>query len=162
MVEFRQVGFDDDEGLKYLTKVSMDIKDTEEALGYIGYPDDEIFLTNSSKFIIAATIDPTTYYTIVATIDDEIVGGLVGEITYPGGVSMDNEVGMIKLIGVEPEYRDQDIGKTLVAMFEDWCWDRGITLMEAALYAGNEIPQEGLAALGWGIEFVLMTKRIKR
>ncbi len=75
------------------------------------------------------TMIPTNYVggeldvSVVAEVDNRIVGFLLGRITkstYEIGNSY-----LIELIGVDPKYRRQKVGKSLVSYFEKACCEKG-------------------------------------
>jgi len=75
------------------------------------------------------TMIPTNYVggeldiSVVAEVNDEIVGFLLGRITkspYETGNSY-----LIELIGVNPKYRRKSVGKSLVKYFEEVCREKG-------------------------------------
>jgi ribosomal protein S18 acetylase RimI-like enzyme len=75
------------------------------------------------------TTMPTNYVggeldiSVVAEVDGKIVGFLLGRVT-----SSPTEMGesyLLELIGVDPEYRRQNLGKQLVKAFEQYCMEKG-------------------------------------
>lgn len=75
------------------------------------------------------TMIPTNYVggeldiSAVAEVDEEIVGFLLGRITkstYEVGNSF-----LLELIGVDPKYRRQGVGESLVKYFEKSCREKG-------------------------------------
>lgn len=75
------------------------------------------------------TMIPTNYVggeldiSVVAEVDGEVVGFLLGRITkspYEVGNSY-----LLELIGVDPKYRRRGVGKNLVKYFEKLCREKG-------------------------------------
>jgi ribosomal protein S18 acetylase RimI-like enzyme len=79
----------------------------------------------------AATYDtmPRSYVggeldvSVVAEIDDEIVGFLLGRMT-ESSYDLGNSF-LLDLIGVDPDYRRHGIGRRLVEAFEQQCQEKG-------------------------------------
>ena len=75
------------------------------------------------------TMIPTNYVggeldiSVVAEVDEEIVGFLLGRVT-KSTYGLGNSY-LLELIGVDPQYRRQGVGKRLVKYFEQVCQEKG-------------------------------------
>ena len=67
----------------------------------------------------------------VASTEGKIVGYILGRLAYtPGPIS---NAAWIQLMGVDPAYRHQDIGKRLIDRFRQRCQERGVSMIHISV-----------------------------
>ena len=84
---------------------------------------------------------------MVAEAEGRLVGFLLGFIS-PAGT------GYVHLVGIDPEFRRQQVGTLLYRGFEEACLQAGCSGMKAITNPGNDGSRRFHEALGWATEEV--------
>ena len=77
------------------------------------------------------------HFVYVTTDNNKIVGYLSGYIKQPNSAFTKTKVELDNMI-VDEYYRNQGIGKALVAAFKDWCFENGAEVILVTASAKNE------------------------
>ena len=100
-----------------------------------------------------ALAHPIFYYELgdlarVVQCDERVVGFLFGFIA-PNG-----PIGYVHLVGIDPDYRRQQVGSLLYRSFEVACRSAGCVTMKAITTLGNDGSVRFHEALGWAAQTV--------
>jgi len=94
---------------------------------------------------------------VAVTSDDRIVGYI-----WIGVASFNEKIGNVYDFAVDYEYKDTEVGKVLITQAELWSKENGLLTSYFLLHTNDDISQEILSSMGYGIPGYFMEKDLSR
>ncbi|MCH9647706.1 MAG: GNAT family N-acetyltransferase [Deltaproteobacteria bacterium] len=85
---------------------------------------------------------------VVASLEDRVIGFMLGEVR-SGEFGLEESTGWIEVLGVDPEFRGQSIGRRLGEQILERIKNRGATTVRTLVDAGQEDLSGFFLALGF-------------
>ncbi|SDE65488.1 Ribosomal protein S18 acetylase RimI [Fontibacillus panacisegetis] len=98
---------------------SNDLEALTELMADLGYPSE----INSMRSRIKAIEENTSYYTFVATLEEQVIGMIGVRLVYY--YEADGVHTQITCFVTKKHYRGQGVGKELIRFVESWAKDKG-------------------------------------
>lgn len=95
----------------------------------------------------------------IALEGDKIIGFSAGNLRINPKFLGGTKVGHWSHLFVKPPYRKAKIGKSLSLKVEKWFYEKQVSRIETGVLDQNEVSKNLLANLGYGAEYIIMTKK---
>ncbi len=94
---------------------------------------------------------------VAETSDNRIVGYI-----WIGVASFNEKIGNVYDFAVDHEHKDTEVGKALITQAESWSKENGLLTSYFLLHTDDDISQETLSSLGYGVPGYFMEKDLSR
>jgi ribosomal protein S18 acetylase RimI-like enzyme len=112
------------------------------------------------RTFVAERLTKDDWRVLVAVVDDEVVGHIVGALQSHPPVFVQTTFGYVQDIAVRGSFRRHGIGRRLFERLEVWFKESGVTRIELDAAAANDTSQRFWRAMGCSDFMVRLTKPI--